>query len=719
MRAGLPAGLADRYKVLRVLGRGGFGRVLLAHDTELDRLVAIKVLASLMADQDAVHRFGREARLTARLSHPHVVALYDHGVEADGTPWIVYQYVEGKSLGEAIRKQKGLEADEVVDRAAEVADALAAVHEIGVVHRDLKPDNILLSDGGAILCDFGLAWHDDPKTIATQEGLVLGTPAYMAPELWRGLPPSPLSDQFGWGATLYEVVYGRPIIESADPMDVIQRIESGRPFMPPPGQDAPAEPLGGVMFRALNFRPESRFASMSEARDALRGLISSGPGETIPSGVMPLNDLRVDATPSGLQPLPSAAFRPGATASGQHLPAGASGQHAPAGGAGAPPAPRSRALPFTLGALVLAATVGFLLPTGPAPAPPPSPPPEVSAEDAPPTASALAARLHDLAEDLVQGHRKPDGKLKSQDDRHKAQLVREWNDPRLPLKYRRFLQAGEDWMRQVAAENGGRFPELAFDPAQAALRKVFVDDLADPAQHIAWDLRALRHRVADVHSFFKDFGTLDEHQAWAEEVTPILLEAGDFAQAFVDRLLEVVPEPGFEVLWLRIRVSAGLGLETLIDELPRLDRLTERTTQRHALNGLSYMRNMILGELPEHSRDADPVLDALELHGRLYLERIRPPLTPHDRSTLDMLGRDLWRLFRVGGTRVREAHVQHFDGVLGLLEVEPEADRRNSERFVEGCLEAGGNLLGSMHPAFTQFRPRIEAMRDRLAASQG
>jgi serine/threonine protein kinase len=208
-----------RYVLERQLGHGGMASVYAARDTGLDRTVAVKVLAdNLAGDDDLRKRFLREARLAARLSHPNVVNVFDAG-EDDGRPYIVMELVEGETLAERGRVSPA----EARRLALQAARGLAHAHEAGLVHRDIKPGNLLLRrDGTLKIADFGIAWAAE-TTALTQAGTVLGTAAYLAPEQALGEEVTPAADVYSLGAVLYELLTGRPPFEFESLPDLAEK----------------------------------------------------------------------------------------------------------------------------------------------------------------------------------------------------------------------------------------------------------------------------------------------------------------------------------------------------------------------------------------------------------------------------------------------------------------------------------------------------------------
>jgi eukaryotic-like serine/threonine-protein kinase len=257
-----------RYRVEDVLGRGGMASVYLARDEELERPVAVKVLAEHLADQPEFHdRFLREARLAAQLSHPNIVQVFDVG-EENGSPFIVMECVEGSTLAQELNERGPLEPDEVVDLALQICGGLEHAHAAGLVHRDIKPQNLLLRPDGTVkIADFGIARAAE-TTRLTQMGSVLGTAAYLSPEQALGEEVTAAVDLYSLGCVLYELLTGRTpyVFETLPELVVKQREEAIAPVreLRP---DVPERLEAAVMHalaRNSDYRPESAAALAEE-----------------------------------------------------------------------------------------------------------------------------------------------------------------------------------------------------------------------------------------------------------------------------------------------------------------------------------------------------------------------------------------------------------------------------------------------------------------------
>ncbi|NUT37099.1 MAG: serine/threonine protein kinase, partial [Hamadaea sp.] len=254
--------VADRYRLIAPLGSGGMGRVWRAHDEVLDREVAVKQLVVPPGldetDRDDLRRRSiREARAIARLNHPNVVRVFDVLRPEGGDPWIVMEFVAGRSLQEALP----LPAAQVARIGLAILDALGAAHAAGVVHRDVKPGNVLLaSDGRVVLTDFGLATvPGDPQV--TRPGMMFGSPAYLAPERTRDAVAGPASDLWSLGATLYAAVEGRPPFSRASAIATLTALTTEP--VPPPRR---AGALTPVLLGLLDKDPATRFSAATARR---------------------------------------------------------------------------------------------------------------------------------------------------------------------------------------------------------------------------------------------------------------------------------------------------------------------------------------------------------------------------------------------------------------------------------------------------------------------
>jgi eukaryotic-like serine/threonine-protein kinase len=262
--------LADgRYRLERVLGRGGMATVQLAHDTELRRPVAIKVLAEHLAgDVNFRDRFLREARLAARLSHPNVVQVFDAG-EDRGQPFIVMEYVPGPTLAE----QGKVPPAEAVQLALQACAGLQHAHEAGLVHRDVKPGNLLLSETGVLkIADFGIARAPESSRI-TQHGTVLGTAAYLAPEQAAGDEVTAAADVYSLGAVLYELLTGRPLYRFDSLAELVAQQAAGAIVPVRDLEPSVPESLEAAVMHALAHEPGFRPGSAAEFASELAGAI--------------------------------------------------------------------------------------------------------------------------------------------------------------------------------------------------------------------------------------------------------------------------------------------------------------------------------------------------------------------------------------------------------------------------------------------------------------
>src|SRR5438093_4743676 len=271
-----------RYEIRSLLGTGGMGEVYLAYDTSLRRQVAIKLLpAEFTQNKVRLSRFEREAYAASGLNHPNILTIHEIG-EQDGHHFIATEYVEGESLHQHISRAP-MELREVLDVAQQVASALAAAHQAGIVHRDIKPDNVMLRrDGFVKVLDFGLAKLADETEVAakqqqtdaeaptrtrvvnTEPGMVMGTASYMSPEQARGLGVDERTDIWSLGVMLYEMVAGRLPFEGATTTDVLSMIlHREPPSLLLYRKDVPAE-LERIMEKALTKEKEERYQTAKD-----------------------------------------------------------------------------------------------------------------------------------------------------------------------------------------------------------------------------------------------------------------------------------------------------------------------------------------------------------------------------------------------------------------------------------------------------------------------
>ncbi|MCG6988235.1 MAG: protein kinase [Gemmatimonadetes bacterium] len=267
----LNEGLTGRYRIESVLGKGGMATVYLAQDLRHQRQVALKVLDSELAAVVGAQRFLREIEVTANLQHPHILPLYDSG-EVAGVLFYVTPLVKGESLRDRLAREKLLPIDEAVAILRQVAGALDFAHRHGVVHRDIKPGNILLQDGEALLADFGIsvALTGTSGERLTETGLSVGTPAYMSPEQATGSRElDARSDVYSLGAVAYEMLAGEPPVTGATARAMMARLMTESPTPLHVVRDAVPPGLEAAVMRALAKEPTDRFATAREFADAL------------------------------------------------------------------------------------------------------------------------------------------------------------------------------------------------------------------------------------------------------------------------------------------------------------------------------------------------------------------------------------------------------------------------------------------------------------------
>ena len=267
-----PGAVVGQYRVIRHLGAGGMGSVYHVTHATLGRPLALKVLHAsvLSSDPDSAGRFLREARAAARIKHPNIVDVFDFGYLGDGRPYLVMELLDGSSLADLI--DGAIEPRKVVALAKQLASALAAAHDCGVIHADLSPSNVLVDGETAKLLDFGLAQlRDDPPALdaAQPAEFVFGTPSYISPEQIRGLGADERSDQYSFGAVLFEMLTGHPPFKAKTIRDLcLKHIKAPVPDIESSHGPLPAE-LTRVVLRCLEKRAEQRYPSMHDVVAAL------------------------------------------------------------------------------------------------------------------------------------------------------------------------------------------------------------------------------------------------------------------------------------------------------------------------------------------------------------------------------------------------------------------------------------------------------------------
>jgi beta-lactam-binding protein with PASTA domain/predicted Ser/Thr protein kinase len=274
--------LGDRYRIEARIGAGGMAEVFRGFDPVLNRTVAIKVLLPQFArDTSFVQRFRREAQAAARLNQPNIVAVYDTGAD-DGTQYIVMEFIEGRTLGEFLssgRKPTPVQAAEIAQK---ICAALTAAHAVGVIHRDIKPGNVMVTREGTVkVMDFGIARVMGPET-APQTSAVLGTASYLSPEQAQGSPVDARTDIYSLGAVLYEMLTGRPPFMGETPVAVAYKQVNETPVVPSQlNPDVPAR-LDAVVMKALSKNPSNRYQTAEEFSADLGRVIKGQDVEATP-----------------------------------------------------------------------------------------------------------------------------------------------------------------------------------------------------------------------------------------------------------------------------------------------------------------------------------------------------------------------------------------------------------------------------------------------------
>jgi len=297
--------LGGRYRVERELGRGGMAKVFEGTDTVLGRRVAIKLLAPQFAeDEGFVQRFRREAQAAARLSNPNVVSVFDTGTDG-GVHFIVMEYVEGRTLQDYLAGGGRIMPDRAIEIAEAVASALSAAHAQGVIHRDIKPGNIMLTPTGQVkVADFGIARMTTTAETVAQTAAVLGTASYLSPEQAQGEPVDGRSDIYSLGCVLYEMVTGRPPFLGDSPVAVASKHVLEQPKPPSKMNNDVTPDLDAVILRAMAKNPANRYQSAEELRADLDRVRRGMPVEATPLLAPPAATQVMTPAGDGTQVLP-------------------------------------------------------------------------------------------------------------------------------------------------------------------------------------------------------------------------------------------------------------------------------------------------------------------------------------------------------------------------------------------------------------------------------
>jgi len=309
--------VADQFRIVQRIGSGGMGAVYKAEQPDMNRHVAIKILHSrYLARADLVSRFRREARAMSQLSHPNTARVFMFGQLDDGSCYFVMEYLRGRNLAQAVRREGPFEAGRAMNVMIQVCGALEEAHQLGIIHRDLKPENIFLTTQGGIadfpkVLDFGLAKVGERQMrpgslILTQEGMVFGTPEFMSPEQARGQRLDPRSDIYSLGVILYELLTGKLPFDAKQAMEYVQLHIRTPPI--PLGERVPGtrfpDGLEEILAATLAKQPDERFQSAAALGKALRAAGRGAMVSTLLPFPSPVSGVPGRTSPGAMAPLP-------------------------------------------------------------------------------------------------------------------------------------------------------------------------------------------------------------------------------------------------------------------------------------------------------------------------------------------------------------------------------------------------------------------------------
>jgi serine/threonine-protein kinase len=301
--------LGDRYRLEERLAGGGMGEVWRATDTLLERNVAVKLLREALAEDAVVsERFRREALLAAQISHPNMAGVFDY-VQAHDRPGIVMEFVDGETLADRLVREGSLPVGEAVRIGSGLLAALQSAHHTGIIHRDVKPGNVMLTANGDVkVTDFGIARAASDQTL-TETGTIIGTAHYLSPEQVTGQPATPASDLYSAGAVLFEALTGQKPFEAETQIAVaMKRLSEDPPPVRLLRADVP-EPVAAVVDRALSREPDDRFGSSGEMRLALEAALAGAQPATHPHRIDPTTTMDLPAA-EALGPEPTVSMHP-------------------------------------------------------------------------------------------------------------------------------------------------------------------------------------------------------------------------------------------------------------------------------------------------------------------------------------------------------------------------------------------------------------------------